>query len=446
MRNFRLLLFTLLLSAMVQAQNSSIPLNLKDCIRLALRDNLSNSIYQNQISIAENQKMEALAGYLPQVNGLATFDDNIKRQVTVIPAGAFSPVDLKVQFGNQFNSGLMVQADQVIFDKSMLVAIKANEPNIEIAEYKKQKNDDDLIYSTATFYYMALGYKEQIKLLAENEKKLSDLLTIQKLQYEKGVITRVTLNRVQVNLNNVISLKKVAETNYSLSLSRLKNTMGIPVGQNIQIVDTLNYQQDVLAELPAMEEFNIQRKPDYLILDRTIKLQELDLKRKQSAIYPTLSAYARYGALAFGNEFSHVYKQLYDYSAIGLKLNVPIFSGLRRHSQIKQSELNLYNTRQNLELNAENLKLQIQSAQTQVLSSYTNLQSNKNNIVLAKMVFEDTSLQFEKGTASLTDFLNSDYAYKEAQTNYINSLLNYLTARIELERAKGTIQEFVHKL
>lgn len=446
MKNLHLLLLTLLLPAVVQAQNNTIPLNLKDCIRLALRDNLSNSIYQNQISIAENQKLEALAGYLPQVNGAATFDDNIKRQVTVIPAGAFSPVDLKVQFGNQFNSSLMLQADQVIFDRSMLVAIQANKPNIEIAEYKKQKNNDDLIYSTATSYYLALGYKEQIKLLAENEKKLSDLLNIQKLQFEKGVITRVTLNRVQVNLNNIISLKKVAETNYSLSLSRLKNTMGIPVDKDIQIVDTLNYKQEVLADLPAMEDFNIQLKPDYLILDRTIKLQELDLKRKQSAIYPTLSAYARYGALAFGNEFSKVYKQLYDYSAIGLKLNVPIFSGLRRQSQIKQSELNLYNTRQNLELNAENLKLQIKSAQTQVLSSYTNLQSNKNNIVLAKMVFDDTSLQYEKGTASLTDFLNADYAYKEAQTNYINSLLNYLTARIELERAKGTIQEFVHKL
>ena len=419
-------------------------LSLKECIECTLKNNPSNVVYDNQIKIAEKQKLEALSYYLPHVNGTATLDDNLKRQVTVIPAGAFSPTDLKVQFGNQYNTAATLQADQVIFDKSLLAGIDANGPNIELAELKKIQNEDNLIYNTAAAYYQMISFREQIKLLSQNEKKLSDLLTVQKLQLDKGVITRTAVNRVQVNYNNVISQKKVAETNYNLAVIKLKNAMGLPLENELNVIDSINYKQDI--ELPVMSDFDIKTKTDYQILEKNVLFQEVDLKRKRASVLPTLSAYARYGANAFGNDFQRSYDHWYDFSVVGLKLNIPVFSGLRRYSQISQSELNLYNARQNLVINAENIKLAMQGSNTVLLSSYTDLQANKNNIELAKAVFDDTSLQFEKGTVALTDFLNADYAYKEAQTNYIKSLLTYLTARIDLERSKGTIKQFVNQL
>src|SRR3954466_8421308 len=151
------------------AQNLS--MTLKECIDYSLKNNLSNLIYDNQIRIAEKQKMEGISGYLPQVNGTGTFDDNIKRQVTVIPAGAFSPTDMKVQFGNQYNANAVLQADQVIYDQGLIAGLKASKPTIELAELKKVRNDDDLIYNTAVSYYQVLSFKEQIKLLEQNEKK-----------------------------------------------------------------------------------------------------------------------------------------------------------------------------------------------------------------------------------------------------------------------------------
>lgn len=432
----------LITAGKTQAQEH--PLTLKECIEFTLKNNPSNIIYQNQIEIAEKQQLEGLSYYLPQVNATATLDDNIKRQVTVIPAGAFSPVDLKVQFGNQYNSAATLQADQIIYDQSVIQGIKANKPNLELAELKKLKNEDDLIYNTAASYYQLLIYKEQLNLLSENEKKLASLLEVQKLMLSKGVITQVNYNRVQVNYNNILSQKKVSETNYLLSLNRLKNAMGLSMDKELKVLDTLNYTQEVQA--PLSPDFDIKNKPDYQILEKNIVLQEIDLKRKRASALPTLSAYARYGANAFGNDFEKTFDDWYDYSAIGLKLNVPIFSGLRRYSQIKQSELQLWNAKQTLTLNSENIKLQLQSANTQLVGSYSNLQSNKSNLALAKQVFDDTNFQYSKGAASLTDFLNADYAYKEAQTNYINSLLNYFIARIDLERSQGTIKQFINQL
>jgi outer membrane protein TolC len=289
-----------------------------------------------------------------------------------------------------------------------------------------------------------LIYKEQLKLLSENEKKFTDLLKVQKFQYEKGAITRLTLNRVQVSYNNILSQKKVAETNYELSVNRLKNAMGVDIDKDILIVDTINYQQEVV--MPNWEDFDIRVKPDYKIMEKNILLQEIDLRRKRAASLPTLTGYAKYGTNMFGNEFATSFDHHYDYSSVGLRLNVPIFSSWRRYSQVQESALTLSTNRQNLIINSQAYKLQIQNANTQLMNSYNNMQTNKNNLDLAKAVFDDTDLQYQKGATPLTEFLNADYAYKEAQTNYLNSLINYLIARIDLERSKGTIKQFAGQL
>ena len=50
------------------------------------------------------------------------------------------------------------------------------------------------------------------------------------------------------------------------------------------------------------------------------------------------------------------------------------------------------------------------------------------------------------GAASLSDFLNSDYAYKEAQSNYITSLLNFLSGRLDYEKSQGTLNTYIKQL
>ncbi|RYD81482.1 MAG: TolC family protein, partial [Sphingobacteriales bacterium] len=204
------------------------------------------------------------------------------------------------------------------------------------------------------------------------------------------------------------------------------------------------YKQEF--SLPAIANFNVNQRPEYRLQQLNLQLQEIDLKRKRAAYLPTISAYGRYGAQALGNEFSSSFDNVFDFAIIGLKMNVPIFSGLRKMSQAKQSELNLFNQKENLKLNVQNLELANQNANTQLLSWYTNLSANQENLALAKDVFDNTNLQYQKGVASLSDLLNADFSYKEAQTNYISSLLNFLTARIDVERSNGNLTTYINQL
>lgn len=426
------------------AQEMPRVLTLKECIEYSLRNHPSSAVYNNELEIARKRETEAVSAYLPQVNATGTLDDNVKRQVTIIPAGAFSPVDLKVQFGVQYMTNVYAQVDQPIYDPTLIQGIKAAGPNKEIARLQKLKNDDAVIYNTATAYYGCMIQKERLKLLEQNEKKLAEILQIQKQQYERGLIRQVDYERVKVNYNITRSQQEVSAMNYRLALNQLKNAMGLSLNDSLSISDSFDYTK-IIARAES-GDIDVRNTWDYRLQTQSLSLQEIDLKRKRASLLPTLNAYGRYGAQAMNNSFAEQYNNWFDYGVVGLRLNVPVFSSFRRYSQIRQSELTLLNARENFRIVTNNLQLAVINSNTALASSYSTFLSNKENLDLARSVFENTSLQYQRGVASLSDLLNSEYAFKEAQTNYISSLVNYLVSRMDLERSKGNLAQYINQL
>jgi outer membrane protein TolC len=418
-------------------------MSLKSCVDFALKNHLNNAIAKNEILMANEKAKEALAGYLPQVNVNVAFDDNLKRQVSVIPAGAFSQNEIRVQFGNQYNTNATAQFDQVIYDKSMLLGLKAAEPNNQLAVLKKEQVEDNLIYSTSNAYFQVLVYVEQERITLENEKKYRELLDILKLRLEKGVIKKTDFDRAKSTLNNILSQKSIIEANKTVALNRLKNVIGMPLNEEIKVLEIINYESQT--QLERENSLDVNNILDYKILNNNIMLQELDVKRKQAAFLPTVSMYGRYGVMSFGNDFGKSFTKWIDFSAIGLKVNVPIFSGYRKSSQLKQSEISLLNARTNQRLALENLNLAFQNSSSLILKSQTDLTINKENLVFAKEVFESSTLEYQKGVSTLSDLLNADYSYKEAQSNYVTSLINFLGTRLEYEKSKGNLKNYINQ-
>ncbi len=432
----------LLASVGVQAQEKVF--SLRDCIDYSLQHNPSSTVYRNEVEIARQKKVEAMSGYLPQVNGNVTFDDNLKRQVTILPAGAFSQEEIRVKFGNQYATNASLQVDQTVFDKSIFVAREANRVNTHLADLKVLQNNEDLIYNTIVAYYQILTFNEQEKLLRENEKKYEELLKVLQLQFEKGVAKKIDYDRMRVSQNNVRSQLSLLKNNRDLALNRLKFAMGMELQNELIINDATDYSAQV--SMPVSAKFDVNNLMPYKVQSTNLRLLELDVERRKSGFYPVLSAYGRYGAQSFSNDFSKAFGNWFDYSSIGLKLSIPIFDGNRKQSQLAQSKLSVMNANENMKLSVMNYELQFKNAHSQLFSSYTNLNDNKETLDLASDILKNSSLQYQKGTSSLTDFLNSDFSFKEAQSNYINSLLNFLSARVDYEKSRGNLSGFINEL
>lgn len=416
---------------------------LKQCIEYGLGNYGTVKVARYQRELADQQARQALASYLPQVNGVGTIDDNIKLQSTLIPAGFISPEPKRLALGSKYTTSVSASADQVIFDKSLLMGIKANEPNKLKAEQGEQQTREKIIYNVANAYYQVFVAQEQIRLLKDNMARTAQVLEILKLQRDNGVIQPVDHDRTQVSYNNTQSQLTVAENTYNLALNKLKFQMGMAQEQPLVLSDTL---LRVGAPVPAAATFDARNLIDYKIQETNLELQRIDQKRIQAGYLPRVSINARYGTMALGNDYWQSVSLFTGFGGFQLKVQLPIFDGFSRSAQIQQSKLNIRTLEEQQRINAASYQLQYNNALSQMEKTRGSLANDDRNVQLARQVYEVTTLQYKQGTKPLTDLINAENSYREAQANYINSLIGFYQAQLDREQSQGSLQNFYQQL
>lgn len=425
----------------VKAQQDT--LKLKNCIQFTLNNHPNSTIYQNKVRLAAEKLRERKAAFLPTLDGNVTLDYNMKLQTMVVPPGAFGPEETKIQLGNKLVSGAYAEANQTLFNTSTAIAIRNAKAEVMIADLTLLKENERLIYNTAVAYYEVFTYQEKGRLLKENEKQYIDLVSILKLRFEQGVVKRSEYDRARVNLNNTFSDIAVNDNKYDLALNKLKNAMGMSLDVPLAIDNSFEYGS--IPQIPELADFAGAGFLDSRIDSANFRLKELALAGKKAAYLPSLSVYGKYGANAYGQEFTNAFDQWFDYSVIGLKLTIPLFD-LKRNSQYRQSRIELDNERLTQKLNADKYRLDLKNSGSQMLSSWTSLSKNKENLDLARSVLDAAKLAYREGASTLSDFLADEYTFKEAQSNYLTSILDFLTQRLSYERSKGNLVSYINAL
>ena len=418
---------------------------LKQCIEYGLKNNRNNTIYANEKLAADAKAKEVLADYLPKVSLTSTLDNNLKLQQSVIPAGIFGPDEIRVSLTQKYNSNFVGQLDQVIYDQSLLTGLKANKYNKLRADLNIEQSNEAIIYNISIAYFQIFVYNEQLELLEYNKETYEKQIEIYRLQVDKGVTLQKDLDKVNVDYNNTISQIRVAESNLKLAENELKYEMGYPINDLL----TVNISTEL--EIPLKSEdnadtFSAASRIDYKLSELNIKTLEIEQTRIKAEGLPKLSGYFRYGAVGFGDNLNGAYDQLLPYSAVGLKLSIPILDFYKRNAQYKQAKINRINAEESLKLAEGKYKVEYENASTKLVQAQTNVENDKRNVELAESVLKVTDLQFQKGTTNLTDWLNTQNSLREAQNIYLNSLYSFYQARIDLEKAAGTLKTFYNSL
>ncbi|ANI87938.1 hypothetical protein A9P82_00560 [Arachidicoccus ginsenosidimutans] len=450
-------LIILLTSAFFQSRAQQ-SMTLKQCINYGLKNHISVKIQENNIEQSKQKANEALADYLPQVSINGNLDRNLKVQSSVlsmtssdgstipgVPSGSGSG-DIIIKLGTPYAAGFTGELDQQIYNQAKLVGIKASEPNKQLSLLNKQANDESLIYNIAAAYFQIIVLQKQLELQLDDKNRYEKLLQVAQLRFNQGVAKKADLMQVQVNLNNVISQLATTQSNLSYSYNVLKNSIGVPQSTDIQLSDTsrwLQFTPDATAPVP---EFNYATTTPYLQQKAQISLYDFNRKNIKAGAIPSLSAYARYGLNGFGNSMSDAYGKLYDYSAVGLKLTWNIFTGLRRSAQYKEATVDYENAINNLKLNEDNQNLQYQNSVVSLQRTDSSISVNRANMVLAHEVYDNTSLAYQQGTSDLSALLNAENSYRDAQNNYLQSLLDFYRAQLDLHKSAGTLKQYFEQL
>ena len=438
-----------------KAQNESFTLSLSECINYAKDNNpdVKKALIEEKKS--EKKINEVIGSGLPQITLSGSLVNNLELPTQLLPGDYFGVPGtmIPVKFGTKYSYTFTGEISQMIFSGSFWVGLSAVKySNL----YYKQNKDliyEDVEYNVATFYYQTLVAQKQIQLLQLNQVLISKSLADTKLLYENGKAKEVDVDRLSVNLNNIQYKLKKAKEVLEQSYLYLKFYMGMPVTASISLSDSSYFAQNTMLEqkidnlrFENDESFTYKSRSDYKILQTNFKLQELDYKNQIAKYLPSINAFGSYSYNALRTEFDlfDSKKEWFKYYSVGVRFQFPIFSGGQTLAKIQQSSLSLDGLKEDVKKAENGIDLQVAKAVSKYNNSYENIKANKLNIDLAQKVYDITLLEYSEGVTNATALVDSETKLREAQTNYINSLLEFYVAKLDVEKSRGTLTHYLN--
>ncbi len=428
-------------SIIAQEQEKEMSLSMQEAIDYAIKNSYENKVSLNNIEAAKKKKWETTTIGLPQINGKVEYQNWIKRQVSFLPAeftggepGTFEPVT----FVPEQTMNASVTLTQLIFDGSYLVGLQSAKTYLKISEQAKVKTELSTREAVVNAYGNVLVTEKSIEILERNKAVLEKNLDETQKTYDNGLTELENVEQLQITLGNVESNLRNAERLKEIAYQMLNVSLGNSIDTQLTLTSTLDNLVVENTDLSLLaSQFNIDNHIDFRIAQNDRESKRLLMRLEQSKALPSLSAFINYGANANSDDFNFLDsdQKWYDYSLFGVSLNVPIFSSFGRSSRTAQAKIELENADIRLEEAKQKLNLQVETAKSEYQLGIENYETAKKNLALAERIEKKQQVKFFEGISSSFDLLQAQNQLYTQQNNYVQSMLNVIAKKAQLENA-----------
>ncbi|MDP4114641.1 MAG: TolC family protein [Bacteroidota bacterium] len=430
----------------MQAGSFAQTYTLKQCLNYAVNNNGNIKIANLNTEIAGKKIQETIGSGLPQIDGSAAWTNNLLLPTTMLPGELMGRpgTSVPVKMGVKYNSSLGLTLKQKIVDPSFWLGLEAVQiANSYVNQNLQRTSELTNYYVSSAFYQAAIALRQMNNLknvLAASEETLHST----ELRYNTGVIKQVDVDKIRVSYNNTKSKLQQAELTYKQALNNLKYQMGLPMDEPLSLSDSLSDKNFIVTD--ADDSFNLQNKIDYQMQLTNLRVAEIQKKQSVFAYLPSLSFNASYAYIGMGQQFSIPKNNWNSSASIGLSLTVPIFSGFQRYTRVEQNELYVKIAKENLNLTDQSIRSDLSNYSLQFRNALDNIKNEKDNLSLAEKVYKNTQLDFQQGASSSLDVVQAESSLREAQNSYFSKLLTLYIAKLDLEKSKGTLIQFINNL
>lgn len=412
-------------------------LTLEEAILLQEQNKKSITNSYLEQDIADYELKKSRAAQLPQVSANLDLRYNSILQTNILPAGALGDRPREVQFGTDFNYLAGLNLTQSIYNPSnqSAIAVAKNSKNTEYAQSEQIKRDERINLIMA--YYDVILKKSAYELSLQNEDRSTILLREATANFNEGKILLVDKKRVELDLANAKSSVVTAKYNLEISLGFLKKECGISENEIIDIADSaesINLQKIASFD----DQPNFSNRPEIKIEKSLLLQEDLNIQRYRKTALPGIDFYANLSTNYLDNDALNVFTgRWYPFSFIGVKASVPIFDGNRRRNELEQSALRKKIHENNLIQLESDYMHSYSKADKEFKSARLEMQNAKDNVALSEEIYAQDVLLLQSGKKLVSEILESQRLYKEAQYNYVAAIYRFLSADLELRKSAG---------
>lgn len=422
----------LMLTGVTSAQET-LELTLDKAVEIALADNPTIRVADEEIVLKKVANKEAWMTLLPEVNVTGSWQHTIQAAVMQLDTMSF-------RMGRDRSNTVagVATLSLPIFAPAVYKSMSLTKTDILLAQEKARASRLDLINQVTKAYYQLLLTQDSYEVLKRSYALAEENFNVVNSRYEQGLVSEYDKISAEVQMRNVKPSVVSAENGVRLSKLQLKVLMGITEDINLVVTEKLNnYETMVFTNQLDNDNFGLENNSTMRQFDLNADLLKKNVGLAWSNFMPTLGASINYQYQSLYNNHWNVFDYKWSGSStLMFNLSVPLFKA-SNFTKLKTARLQ----RTQLELNRidteRKLNMQVESYKSNMLASSEQVLSNKEAMNQADKALSISKKRYEVGKGTVLELNSSQVALTQAELTYSQAIYDYLTAKADLDLVLG---------
>ena len=414
--------------------SNAIAVTLLDALNQTYKNNIQLNAERENIKASEEDVNIAKADYKPSLTLSGSKSIENTNKLTNQSGG-----DATINDVDPFSTS--IKLEQKLLDYGRDLALEKNITALDLAKAKLVKKEQEILHDAIYAFTNLIFARETLNINAKNLNLLIRQVENDKIRRDRGQITNTDLAQSESSLAGAQAQFAKSKSDLLISKLNYENVIG-----KLSDPNQLKKNSNAIVSIPSTlnEAINISKKnnPDILIAKLDLEKSEKDLAISESDLKPTASISLQ---RTYTDDLSATVNQK-EQDVLKATLSWPFYSGGKKKSTInKNSNLT---TRKRLLLDdaVRTNETNVASAWSSLESSESFLNSVKVQVSAAKIANEGIAAEYERGSRTTLDVIQSNALLLSAQISLASSEKNYLMAQYNLLKAVGLLNSQYLKL
>ena len=414
--------------------SNAFAVTLLDALNLTYQNNIQLNAERENIKVSEKDIKISEADYKPSVSlsGSKSFENTntLKNQ----NGGTASKNDV-----DPFTTSLKIE--QTILDYGRDLTLEKNKVSLTLAKAQLIKKEQEVLHDAINAFTNLILSREKLNINSKNLNLLIRQVENDKIRRDRGQITNTDVAQSESSLAGAQAQFAKSKSDLLISKLSYENIIG-----KINDPNNLTKSSNAIVNIPKTlsEAINLSRQnnPDILIAKLDLEKSEKDIAISESDLKPTASVSLE---KSYTDDLSSTIAER-DKDILKATVSWPFYSGGKKKYKISKNT-NLTNRKRLL------LDHAVKTNETNVASAWSSLESSKsflNSVKIqlksAQIANEGIAAEYERGSRTTLDVIQSNSLLLSAQLSLVNSEREYLMAQYNLLKSVGLLNSQYLKL
>ena len=407
--------------------SNAFAVTLLDALNQTYKNNIQLNAERENIKVSEEDVNIAKADFKPSLtlSGSKSIE-NTKTNTDQNGDGA------AIEDVNPLTGSIKLEHTLIDFERDLL--LKKNITAVDLANAQLIKKEQDVLYKAIDAFTNLILARETLEINSKNLNLLIRQVENDRIRRDRGQITNTDLAQSESSLAGAQAQFAKAKSDLLISKLNYENIIG-----KINNPEELQKNSDAIVGIPkSLKEaidLSKQNNPDILIAKLDLEKAKKDLEISESDLKPTAS-------LSLERSYTDDLSSTIDKrqkDILKATVSWPFYTGGKNLSKINKNNSLTNRKRLILDDAVKTNETNVASAWSSLGSSESFLNSVKVQVSAAEIANEGIAAEYERGSRTTLDVIQSNALLLSAQISLASSERNYLMAQYNLLKAVGLL-------